>query len=180
MNKPSKVITHTAASSTTATQFDCDVWHKERWPGFTSKVFVNPKTGIGWHVGYHIWINWDGSWVQTRAFYEEGAHCLGQNTSSIGVCFAGNGDIHEPSDAQVKAWREEVWPQIHNAFPAIKTNNIYPHRKYANKTCHGSLLSDTYYADVLHTDSDNRAKLQAQLIQLLNRLYVILSGERMK
>ncbi len=44
MNKPTKVLTHTAVSSRTHTAQDVDVWHKPRWPGFTSKM---TETGLG-------------------------------------------------------------------------------------------------------------------------------------
>ena len=172
-NNPSKIITHTAASAINHTVLDVDRWHKQRWPGFVSRE--------GWHVGYHYVIEWDGGVTQTREHDEEGAHCIGQNTTSIGVCFMGNGDVHEPSDAQKKAWIH-LYAKIHAAYPNITTTDIYPHRKWANKSCHGKLLSDTYYVDLLTRDSRKTA-LQAQIVALqatVNRLYSLLRQRRMK
>lgn len=173
MNAPTKIITHTSASSRSTTVSDIDAWHKARWPGFTSRA--------GYHVGYHLVIDWFGEVTQTREFNEEGAHCIGQNSSSIGVCFIGNGDFHEPSAAQINAWKK-VFKRINTVYPHITKNDIYPHRKWANKTCHGKLLSDTYYADKLPGD-DKQATLKAKIIELqaiVNRLYSILAKQRMK
>lgn len=179
MNNPNKIITHTAVSSKAQTTEDVDLWHKPRWAGFTSTQFKN-KRGEFYHVGYHFVIHWDGTWVQTRGLTEEGAHCIGANRSSIGVCFMGNGDLHEPSERQLHAW-QEIYDYITSRYPNITTQDIYPHRKYANKTCHGSLLSDTYYADRLNTD-DKKAFMKAQIRSLqmqLIKLYSLLINKRM-
>lgn len=168
MNTPTKVITHTAQSQTWHTVRDVDSWHRQRWPGFVSRS--------GWHVGYHIVIEWDGTWTQTREFDEEGAHCIGQNKSSIGVCFMGNGDLHEPSPQQKSAWVHEVWALIHKQYPTITTSDIYPHRAFANKTCHGRLLSDNYYAELVGEVLRSKIK---ELTALLNRLLALFANRRM-
>ena len=131
MNHPTKIITHHALSLKSHTVADVDNWHRRRWPGFVSET--------GFHVGYHYVIEWDGSLTQTRYHYEEGAHTLGQNSSSIGVCFMGNFDHHYPSREQIKTW-QKVYAQIGGELP------VYPHRKYATKSCHGKLLPDSYFA----------------------------------
>lgn len=135
MNKPTVIITHHALSRKDHTVKDVDNWHRERWPGFTSRA--------GWHVGYHIVIETDGTVTQTRQFDEEGAHTVGMNTSSIGVCFMGNFDLHYPSDEQNKAWYK-VYDTIQKLYPNIPCK---PHRHYAPyKSCHGKLLTDDYFA----------------------------------
>lgn len=147
MNVPSVVITHTAQSQKWHTVKDVDTWHKLRWPGFTSRS--------GWHVGYHYVIEWDGTVTQTREHDEEGAHTIGMNTRSIGVCLMGNGDLHEPSKEQLTAWYG-LYTKLQKQYPNIPT---YPHRKYASyKSCHGKLLSDNYFA------------LQHQIMSLQERL----------
>ena len=173
MNKATKIITHTAVSQKYHTAQDIDIWHKARWDGFTSDVFKN-DLGQPYHVGYHFVIEWDGKIVPTRGVQEEGAHCIGQNTVSIGVCFIGDGDKHMPSPQQKSAWKK-LYKQLHIVFPNITEHDTYPHRKYANKTCHGSKLSDTYFADLLlPKDVEQLQKtivnLQQQLISLLTLL----------
>lgn len=133
MNKPTVVITHHAVSLPQHTVKDVDNWHRARWPGFTSRS--------GWHVGYHYVIETDGTVTQTREHDEEGAHTIGMNTSSIGVCFMGNFDLHLPTEKQMSAWRK-LYAKLRKQYPKIPT---YPHRKYANKSCHGKLLSDDFF-----------------------------------
>ena len=171
MNRPTKIITHTAVSRRHHTVKDVDRWHMVRWPFFRSRA--------GFWVGYHYVIEWDGTITQTRGHYEEGAHCIGQNTSSIGVCFMGNGDAHEPSKYQLDAWKR-LYQRIKAEFPHITVNDIYPHRKWANKTCHGSKLSDTYYADQLPERRKKRIKDQIRTLQaMLNRLLALIADKRM-
>lgn len=133
MNKPTVVITHHAVSLPHHTEKDVDNWHRLRWPGFVSRS--------GWHVGYHYIINSDGRLVQTREHDEEGAHCIGMNRSSIGVCFMGNFDLHYPTKEQLVTW-DNLYFKLREEFPDIPTR---PHRAYANKSCHGKLLPDDYF-----------------------------------
>jgi hypothetical protein len=151
MNKPSVVITHHALSLKTHTVMDVDNWHRARWPNFVSRS--------GFHVGYHYVIEWDGKITQTRAHDEEGAHCIGMNTSSIGVCFMGNFDIHLPSEAQMNSWLK-LYTKLRKEYPGIPT---YPHRKYANKSCHGKLLGDDYFS------------IEKQIATLKERLKMLLA-----
>lgn len=166
-NKPTVIITHHTggtdaqplADSSNATVSAIDSWHKLRWPGFTSRA--------GWHVGYHYVIEKDGKLTQTRQHDEEGAHCVGMNRSSIGVCFAGNFDLTMPTEAQLLVW-DELYKKIEKEFPGIPT---FPHRKYARKTCHGRNLSDDFFQrrNQITTLRQRIAQLQAQLTALLTR-----------
>lgn len=184
LNKPTKIIVHhfggtdanPLADSSNATTQDVDSWHKARWPGFTSSKFKNDK-GRFYHVGYHFIIEKDGKVVQCRDITEEGAHCIGQNLTSIGICFAGNFDITTPTKAQLTAFKDLM------KMPVLKDlrNVIFPHRKYATKTCFGLKLADTYFTDVLKTTDqiDTYTDLQLRVIQLLNQLYSITKNKRL-
>ena len=159
MNKPTVIITHHALSRQDHTVKDVDDWHRQRWPGFTSRA--------GWHVGYHYVIETSGKVTKTREFDEEGAHTLGVNTSSIGVCFMGNFDLHYPSDAQMKAWYK-IYETIQNQYPSIPCK---PHRAYASyKSCHGKLLPDDYFARQANLNKIEELKrLIAKLTSLIKR-----------
>lgn len=169
-NNPEVVITHHTggtdanprADSSNATVRNVDSWHKQRWPGFVSR--------LGYHVGYHYFIDKDGKVTQTREHDEEGAHCIGMNRRSIGVCFAGNFDVRRPTPKQIVAW-DRLYSRLKKEFPGITTQ---PHRKYATKSCHGSLLSDTFFAS-----EDNTTALVERLEQLILQLASLLSGKRM-
>ena len=121
------------------------------------------------HVGYHFVIHWDGTVYQTRALDEEGAHCIGQNTSSIGVCFMGNFDNHMPSQEQEEAWID-LYERIGEGMP------VYPHRKYAVKSCHGKLLSDDYFERMVAIE--RKKQLIHKLEQLVAKLISLLTGLR--
>lgn len=168
MNNPTKIITHHAVSGTQHTAQDVDAWHKLRWLGFVSKYFKNEK-GESYHVGYHYVIEWDGKVVQCRDEREEGAHCVGMNKSSIGICFMGNFDAHLPSKKQEAAF-QKLYKGIVKRYPALTPENIVPHRKYANKSCHGKLLSDTYFAELVSEEALQKRvlDLQAVVIKLLS------------
>ena len=176
-NNPTKVITHTSVTPTHWTAADIGRIHFERWGGYNRSTSRDDIAGYG---GYHIVLHWDGSWELVRPLDQEGIHCKGQNFSSIGVCAIGNGDNHLPSNAQNKTMKEEVWPFIQSHYPFLTAQDWEPHRKYANKTCHGKLLTDDYWQKVLGLDKRDQIKsLQRQLLQLMNRLYVLLARERM-
>jgi N-acetyl-anhydromuramyl-L-alanine amidase AmpD len=155
MNKPTVVITHHALSQPYHTVKDVDTWHRQRWPGFVSRA--------GYHVGYHYVIEADGKITQTREHDEEGAHTIGMNRSSIGVCFMGNFDIHMPTLAQLAAW-DSLYASLLKAYPGIPTR---PHRAYANKSCHGKLLTDDYFAD--------RQRKLSRIEELKRRLAYLIS-----
>jgi hypothetical protein len=103
-----------------------------------TQVIRVPRTA----VGYHFVITKDGTVYQTRKLSEQGAHVIGMNNKSIGVCFAGNFDLTLPTKEQMQAWYK-LYGDLLRKYPNIPT---FPHRKYATKTCHGKLLKDDHFA----------------------------------
>jgi hypothetical protein len=89
------------------------------------------------------------------------------NNSSIGICFMGNFDLHMPSEPQ-KASFQKLYGEIVKRHPQLTPENIVPHRKYANKSCHGKLLSDTFFAELVSTEALKKRiiDLQALIIKL--------------
>ncbi len=88
-NKPSRIILHCSATPDDAEK-DFDVkdvraWHLER--GFSD-------------VGYHYVIKRDGEIQAGRPPDLIGAHCKGQNTDTLGVCYIG---MKRPSPEQRQA-----------------------------------------------------------------------------
>ena len=167
---------HHAVSLKDHTAEDVSNWHHERWQGYSPSRLGGETR----YAGYHFVIEYDGTVVQCRALDEEGIHCKGQNLSSIGVCFMGNNDIHYPSLAQREAWCD-LFVHIKLLYPNIQPTDVYPHRKYANKSCHGSLLSDDYWTLQLGAQKKPTIiELQRKVVQLMNRLLVLLTNERIK
>ena len=134
LNKPNKIIVHHTAASSPDPQFAAiDSWHKDR---------DFPRSSLGYYVGYHYVIERDGQLKTARAEWEEGAHTVGQNTQSIGVCLVGNFDNEDPT-AQQKATLGDLLHSLcarHN----IEPHDIWPHRSYAAKSCYGRRLGNDW------------------------------------
>ena len=85
---------------------DIDDWHRKR----------------GWKcIGYHFVVRRDGTVETGRRLDEVGAHVVGHNRYSIGICYEGGlNDAGEAADTrtpeQVRALRELV-EQMHGRFP---------------------------------------------------------------
>lgn len=115
-------------------------WHKQLW---------NFKSSLGWYVGYHYIIEKDGLVQQCRAHADTGAHTVGMNSSSIGICLTGNFDYYDPTPEQVTALTA-LLTKIAKQY-SIPKQNIVPHRKYTKKTCYGKRLADDWAANLLPT-----------------------------
>lgn len=146
MNNPNKIIVHHSGGSDANPLQDssnftfqaCNELHKSR--KFT-------KSSLGWYVGYHFYIAKNGQITQAREYSDEGCHCVGQNTQSIGICVAGNFDATLPTKEQIASLKQLMIKVCYDC--KISKNEIYPHRKFANKTCYGNKLSDTWARDLI-------------------------------
>lgn len=75
MRKIDLIILHCSASDSPGQDADLiRSWHKKR--GFSD-------------IGYHYFIRQDGTLDIGRPIAQIGAHCLGDNHNSIGICLAG-------------------------------------------------------------------------------------------
>jgi len=98
---------------------------------------------LGWaDIGYHIIIENQRGMVNAilgRMLDEIGAHCLGMNTKSIGICMVGNFDVDPPPG---EIWNKclrvcRSFMKIYN----IPKENVQGHREYASyKSCPGDLF----------------------------------------
>ena len=104
-------------------------------------------SSLGYYVGYHYIIEKNGKVTQCRADNEDGAHTIGYNSKSIGIMLCGNFDATLPTAAQEEALKTLMLLLI--GKHSIALENIVPHRKFANKTCFGKKLSDTWARDLL-------------------------------
>jgi len=133
-NNPNKIIVHHSADISPEPQFDkVNLYHKKRW-SFISE--------FGYYVGYHYFIEQDGAVMHARADNEEGAHTIGQNTQSIGICLAGNFNIETPTAQQRNALCR-LLEQLLESWQ-IPDNEIYPHRAFAQTNCYGTMLADDW------------------------------------
>lgn len=98
---------------------------------------------LGWSdIGYHWGIEMmrgQCEIVMGRMPDRQGAHCVGHNDASIGVCFVGNFDFIAPQPEQ---WEKgvEVIKWLMREF-RIPPQNVKGHRYYNNtKTCPGRMF----------------------------------------
>lgn len=154
------------ADSSSQTFEIVNAWHRQNplvWLGYLSS--------LGYAIGYHYFIDKTGKVTQGRADTDEGAHTIGKNTSSLGICLAGNFDLTLPTTAQITVLQTLLKEKMQQY--KITADNIHPHRHFVQKTCYGKNLADDWarslVAPVVHNDKILQAKV------LLNQALDLLS-----
>lgn len=119
-----KIIIHCTA---TRPSQDCtvaliDQWHRQR--GFDG-------------IGYHYVIYRDGSIHEGRPLSKVGAHCVGQNSDSIGISYCGGvaEDGTTPQDNRTDAQKVAIRQLIKELRQAYGNIPVYGHRDFATKAC---------------------------------------------
>lgn len=164
-NIPLKLIVHHCggtdldplADSSNQKFEDVNAWHRQN-----PNVWLGYYSSLGYAIGYHYFIDKTGKVTQGRADNDEGAHTIGQNTSSIGICLAGNFDATLPSEAQINALRTLLVAKSTQYH--ISTDNIFPHRHFAVKTCYGSKLPDDWAKNLVLSIPSNDKVVQARAL----------------
>ena len=123
--KPTKIILHCSATKENADFSSADIkrWHLQR--GFKD-------------IGYHFVIRLDGSIEIGRNENEIGAHCLGHNKDSLGICYVGGLDKDgKPKDTRTKEQRKSLIELVMKLMRKynIAIGNIRGHYEFANKAC---------------------------------------------
>ena len=140
MNKPEYIIVHMSggtdanplADTSNHTMEMVNAWHKAKgWDG----------------IGYNWFIEKDGKLVKGRDENKVGAHTIGYNDKSIGICLAGNFDATLPTAEQTETLKKLLIEKT--AQYNIPKEKIVPHRTFASKTCYGRKLSDTWARDLI-------------------------------
>lgn len=123
MRKIDKIILHCTATpeGREVTVADVTAWHKER--GFRT-------------IGYHYLVYLDGTVVSGRREEEIGAHCLGQNAGSIGVCYVGGLDSRgKPKDTRTAAQRVALRNLVEGLQRRYPHATLHGHNEFAAKAC---------------------------------------------
>lgn len=119
-----EIIIHCSATSEGKdyTVSDIDRWHKAKgWKG----------------IGYHYVIYRDGSIHPGRNEEEMGAHCVGHNANSIGVCYIGGcaKDGKTPKDTRTPEQRSALRSLVNQLKSKYPNATVHGHREFANKAC---------------------------------------------
>lgn len=106
-------------------------WHKKRWPNFVSS--------LGFHLGYHYYIDLSGHTTKCREEDEEGAHTLGGwNRKSVGICLRGDLTLSQPTNEQIEAL-QSLTGAIQSRW-GIRYGKIYAHQELWPTLCPGDNL----------------------------------------
>ena len=126
MRKINKIILHCSA---TPEGRHHDVDDIRRW-------HVN---GRGWSdIGYHYLIHIDGTVEEGRPITKIGAHTLGENRGSIGICYVGgmSKDMKKAKDTRTQAQKDSLIKLMHELiYKYNKDMTIHGHNEFANKAC---------------------------------------------
>lgn len=124
MRKINEIIVHCAATpeGKNFKAADIDRWHRER------KMKC---------IGYHYVVDLDGTVEPGRPEIEIGAHCLGHNQNSIGVCYVGGlaADGRTPEDTRTVAQKEALLALLKKLRAKYPKASIHGHRDFAAKAC---------------------------------------------
>jgi hypothetical protein len=127
MNKPNKIIIHHSATTDGLVLKDFDA---------IKRYHINHN---GWRdIGYHYVVESVSNQYQIipgRPENDDGAHCIGQNSQSIGICLVGNFIEQEPPEAQIQTLIyliKDIYSR-HGQLP------IYGHRDFYATSCPGKL-----------------------------------------
>jgi len=177
-NNPSWLIIHHAGGLATDPEWDSsgltikqiDDYHKQKWPYFVSQ--------FGFWAGYHYIITKDGRVTQTRPNDEEGAHTVGLNTSSIGICLTGNfsrkGKNGTPNEEQ-KISFANLASELMKKYD-IPLSRIVPHRVFGKTSCYGKNLMENWARNQVAlriSTEEIKIKLLREKISLIEKLIQI-------
>ena len=95
--------------------------------------------GNGWKdIGYNYVIDLDGTIENGRPLWMNGAHTVGHNANSIGICYIGGLDSDgKPKDTRTYEQKESMYLlvyQLLNQF-GLSIKDVYGHRDFAAKSC---------------------------------------------
>ena len=88
-------------------------------------------------IGYHYYIERDGSLHEGRALEEVGAHCLHHNKHSIGICYEGGLDANgEAADTRTEAQRDTLLDLLIRLKQQFPNALIFGHNEFdSTKRC---------------------------------------------
>lgn len=124
MRSINEIILHCTATPAgrEVTVAQVDAWHRAR--GFAG-------------IGYHYLVGIDGRVHEGRPIERAGAHCLGHNAHSVGVCYAGGleADGHTPADTRTPAQKAALRGLVEELKQRFGISRVRGHRDYARKAC---------------------------------------------
>lgn len=168
MMRPEYIVVHTTAFNGNNCDRDMiDRWHKDRnWSG----------------IGYHFVIlnnkhnsKADGTVENGRPTNKSGAHALGLNSRSLGICCIGHGDINDFTPAQYESLYQlisrlmaEFFIPIskvigHRELNILADNDIISSRYRTSKSCPGSKIDMDFIREQISSAAGNPDVINPQV-----------------
>lgn len=121
------------------------------------------KNTNGWAgIGYHFYVRKDGTVYRGRPENTVGAHAVGANYNSIGICFEGNFSKEKMGQAQLKAGQE----LIKYLKEKYNISKVVGHRDIDNSECPGNNFPMDEMRGVKVSPTDN---LKEEIVKSLQR-----------
>ena len=93
----------------------------------------------GWKcIGYNWYIDLDGTVEKGRSEEISGAHTIGHNANSIGICYCGGCDKNgKAKDTRTEAQREAMYELVYKKLYeyGLSLDDVYCHNQFDNKAC---------------------------------------------
>ena len=92
----------------------------------------------GWNdIGYHFYIDLDGTINKGRDIDKMGAHCKGHNRNSIGICYCGGveADGKTPKDTRTQEQEDSLLHVLKTLKAMYPDAIVYSHNEFAAKAC---------------------------------------------
>ncbi len=165
MLKPTKIIIH-CSDSGWGDVAEIDKWHKERgWDGIGYHFVV--LNGMPKNNSYNQGL--DGMIQYGRSLDKPGAHTLGQNSSSIGICMIGKKKF---SILQFKSLAILCKSIIHQY--KMQSYDVCGHYDFSSKTCPNFNVDkfiDTYIDMENVRDLPDELTVEQRVVILENKLF---------
>ena len=148
MKNPEYLITHHGADARKLTLLEMkDIYQRTHYESLY-KTYKQPRDVNNAYpdIAYHLLVGTDG-WTWMRDPSIEGYHASNYpvNINSLAICISGNYD-HDTLDTDMERYYREAVADARERFPSLKYCN--GHRAYANKTCPGGTITNTFIKSV--------------------------------
>ena len=104
-----------------------------------------------WDIGYHIYIEYDGSISLGRDLRKTGAHCRGQNVEAIGIAFVGGLNAKGEAECTLTDSQKKSIAVVIKALrdKSGKALPVFSHNKFRNTFCPGFDASEVDWESLL-------------------------------
>ena len=116
------------------TKTDKIVIHHRAGDGDVQSIHAQHKNQGFSGIGYHFYVRKSGQVYKGRPIASVGAHAIGANYDSIGVCFEGNFDVEDTMPPQQLKAGKELVSYLKTLYPRAE---IISHRDVQSTACPG-------------------------------------------